>query len=83
MNELTKIRRVMGKVVPDGFPMMLLVLDGSTGPNAFGDKLQFAAATGVSALWRSPARWHGQGQCGHPVSLISLRSCEVYRAGRV
>lgn len=50
MNELTKIKRVMQKVIPDGPHEVLLVLDGSTGQNAFEQAKQFTAATEVSAL---------------------------------
>ena len=50
MNELTKIRRVMQKIVPDAPDEVLLVLDGSTGQNAFEQAKQFTAATEVNAL---------------------------------
>lgn len=50
MNELTKIKRVMQKVVPDAPHEVLLVLDGSTGQNAFEQAKQFTAATEVTAL---------------------------------
>ena len=50
MNELTKIRRVMQKVIPEAPQEVLLVLDGSTGQNAFEQAKQFTAATEVSAL---------------------------------
>ncbi len=50
MNELSKIRRVMQKVVADAPHEVLLVLDGSTGQNAIGQAKQFTAATQVSAL---------------------------------
>lgn len=50
MNELTKIRSVMKKVVPDAPHEVLLVLDGSTGQNAFEQAKQFTAATEVTAL---------------------------------
>lgn len=50
MNELTKIKRVMQKVVPDAPQEVLLVLDGSTGQNAFEQARQFTAATEVNAL---------------------------------
>jgi fused signal recognition particle receptor len=50
MNELTKIKRVMQKVMPDAPHEVLLVLDGSTGQNAFEQAKQFTAATEVSAL---------------------------------
>jgi fused signal recognition particle receptor len=50
MNELTKIRRVMQKVIPDAPHEVLLVLDGSTGQNAVEQAKQFTAATQVTAL---------------------------------
>lgn len=50
MNELSKIRRVMEKVIPDAPHEVLLVLDGSTGQNAFEQAKQFTAATEVNAL---------------------------------
>ncbi len=50
MNELTKIKRVMQKVIPDAPHEILLVLDGSTGQNAFEQAKQFTAATEVNAL---------------------------------
>lgn len=50
MNELTKIKNVMGRVVPDTPHEVLLVLDGSTGQNAFEQAKQFTAATEVTAL---------------------------------
>lgn len=50
MNELSKIKRVMQKVLPDAPHEVLLVLDGSTGQNAFEQAKQFTAATEVSAL---------------------------------
>lgn len=50
MTELTKVKRVMQKVVADAPHDVLLVLDGSTGQNAFEQAKQFTAATEVSAL---------------------------------
>ena len=50
MNELSKIRRVMQKVIPDAPHEVLLVLDGSTGQNAVEQARQFTAATQVTAL---------------------------------
>jgi fused signal recognition particle receptor len=50
MNELTKVKRVMQKVVADAPHDVMLVLDGSTGQNAFEQAKQFTAATEVSAL---------------------------------
>ena len=50
MNELTKIKRVMEKVIPETPNDVLLVLDGSTGQNAFEQAKQFTAATEVTSL---------------------------------
>lgn len=50
MNELTKVKKVMQKVVPDAPHEILLVLDGSTGQNAYEQAKQFVAATEVNAL---------------------------------
>lgn len=50
MNELSKIKRVMNKVVPEAPHEILLVLDGSTGQNAYEQAKQFAAATDINAL---------------------------------
>ena len=50
MNELTKIRNVMGKVIPGAPHEVMLVLDGSTGQNAFEQARQFTQATQVTSL---------------------------------
>lgn len=50
MNELTKIKNVMGRIVPDAPHEVLLILDGSTGQNAFEQAKQFTAATEVTGL---------------------------------
>ena len=50
MNELSKIKRVIQKVIPDAPHEVLLVLDGSTGQNAFEQARQFTGATQVNAL---------------------------------
>ncbi len=50
MNELTKVKKVMQKVVPDAPHEILLVLDGSTGQNAYEQAKNFVAATEVNAL---------------------------------
>lgn len=50
MDELTKVRRVMQKLIPDAPHEILLVLDGSTGQNAIEQAKQFTAATDVNAL---------------------------------
>ena len=50
MNELTKVKRVMQKIIPDAPHEILLILDGSTGQNAFEQAKQFTKATDVNAL---------------------------------
>ena len=50
MNELTKIKKVMQKVVPEAPDEILLVLDGSTGQNAYEQAKQFIKATDVTSL---------------------------------
>ena len=50
MTELSKIKRVMEKVIPEAPHEVLLVLDGSTGQNAFEQARQFTAATNVTAM---------------------------------
>ena len=50
MNELSKVKRVMQKVVPDAPHEVLLVLDGSTGQNAMEQAKQFTKATEVNSL---------------------------------
>lgn len=50
MNELTKIKKVMSKVIPDAPHEVLLILDGSTGQNAFEQAKQFTGATEVTAI---------------------------------
>ncbi len=50
MNELTKIRNVIRKVVPDGPHDVMLILDASTGQNAFAQAKEFSRATDITAL---------------------------------
>ena len=50
MNELSKIKQVMQKIIPNAPQEVLLVLDGSTGQNAFEQAKQFTKATEVTAL---------------------------------
>ena len=50
MNELSKIKNVMKKVIPEAPHEILLILDGSTGQNAFEQAKQFTKATEVNAL---------------------------------
>ena len=63
MNELTKIKRVMQKVVPEAPHEILLVLDGSTGQNAFEQAKQFIAATEVNALALDEIGWYCKRRC--------------------
>ena len=50
MNELSKIRKVLQKVIPDAPHEILLILDASTGQNAFEQARQFTSATEVNAI---------------------------------
>ena len=50
MNELSKIKRVMDKIIPESPHEVILVLDGSTGQNAFEQAKQFSSATDVNSL---------------------------------
>jgi fused signal recognition particle receptor len=50
MNELSKIKRVMERIVPDAPHEVLLILDGSTGQNAFEQAKQFTSSAGITAL---------------------------------
>ncbi|MBR1711921.1 MAG: signal recognition particle-docking protein FtsY [Alloprevotella sp.] len=80
MNELTKIKNVMKKVVPDAPHEILLVLDGSTGQNAFEQAKQFIKATDVTALAITKLDGTAKGgvvlgishQLGVPVKYIGL-----------
>ena len=80
MNELTKIKNVMKKVVPEAPQEILLVLDGSTGQNAFEQAKQFVKATDVSALAITKLDGTAKGgvvlgishQLGVPVKYIGL-----------
>lgn len=80
MTELSKIKRVMEKVVPGAPHEVLLVLDGSTGQNAFEQAKQFTAATSVTALAITKLDGTAKGgvvigisdQFGIPVKYIGL-----------
>ena len=75
MNELTKIKNVMKKVIPDAPHEILLVLDGSTGQNAFEQAKQFTAATEVNALAVTKLDGTAKGISDHfriPVKYIGL-----------
>ena len=62
MNELSKVKRVMDRVVPEAPHEVLLVLDGSTGQNAFEQAKQFSQATEVTSLGRYQTRWYCKGR---------------------
>ena len=68
MNELSKIKRVMQKVLPEAPHEVLLVLDGSTGQNAFEQAKQFIAATEVSAFSCNQIRWNCKRWCSIGIS---------------
>ena len=80
MNELAKIKKVMKKVVPDAPHEVLLVLDGSTGQNAFEQAKQFAETTDINALAITKLDGTAKGgvvlgishQLGVPVKYIGL-----------
>jgi fused signal recognition particle receptor len=50
MNELSKIKRVMEKIIPEAPHEVILILDGSTGQNAFEQARQFTSSSGITAL---------------------------------
>ena len=80
MNELTKIRNVMGKVIPGAPHEVMLVLDGSTGQNAFEQARQFTQATQVTSLTITKLDGTAKGGCvvavkqrlGLPVRFIGV-----------
>lgn len=69
MNELTKIKNVMKKVVPTAPNDVMLVLDGSTGQNAFEQARQFTKATEVTSL--AITKLDGTAKGGFVVSLCN------------
>lgn len=70
MNELTKIRNVMRKVVPDAPHEVLLVLDGSTGQNAFQQAKEFARATDITSL--AVTKLDGTAKGGVVVGIVDM-----------
>lgn len=82
MNELTKIKNVMKKVVPDAPHEVLLVLDGSTGQNAFEQAKQFTAATEVNAL--AVTKLDGTAKGGVVIRYFGSfpYPCQIHRLGR-
>ena len=70
MNELTKIRNVMRKVIPDAPHEVLLVLDASTGQNAFQQAKEFSRATDISAL--AITKLDGTAKGGVVIGVVDL-----------
>ena len=81
MNELTKIKDVMKKVVPHAPHEVLLVLDGSTGQNAFEQAKQFTLATEVTALAITKLDGTAKGGVGHRYFRSIPDSCEIHWSG--
>ena len=79
MNELTKIRNVMRKVVPDAPHEVLLVLDASTGQNAYQQAKQFAAATDITAL--ALTKLDGSAKGGVVVGIVDQMKIPVKLIG--
>lgn len=79
MNELTKIRNVMRKVVPDAPHEVLLVLDASTGQNAYQQARQFAAATDITAL--ALTKLDGSARGGVVVGIVDQMKVPVKLVG--
>ena len=79
MNELTKIRNVMRKVVPDAPHEVLLVLDASTGQNAFQQAKQFSAATDITAL--ALTKLDGSAKGGVVVGIVDQMKIPVKLIG--
>lgn len=68
MNELTKIRNVCGKVIPDAPHEVMLILDASTGQNAFQQAKEFARATTISSI--TVTKLDGTAKGGVVVGLV-------------
>lgn len=79
MNELTKIRNVMRKVIPDAPHEVLLVLDASTGQNAYQQAKQFAAATDITAL--AVTKLDGSARGGVVVGIVDQMKVPVKYVG--
>ena len=79
MNELTKIRSVMQKVIPGAPHEVLLVLDGSTGQNAYEQARQFAQATQVTAL--AITKLDGTAKGGVVIGISDLMNIPVRYIG--
>ena len=79
MNELTKIRNVMRKVIPNAPHEVLLVLDASTGQNAFQQAKEFARATDITAL--AVTKLDGTAKGGIALAISSQLGLPIYRIG--
>lgn len=79
MNELTKIRSVIGKVIPEAPHEVLLVLDASTGQNAFQQASEFARATKISSL--AVTKIDGTAKGGVVVGLVDRFNVPVKYLG--
>lgn len=79
MNELTKIRNVMRKVIPDAPHEVMLVLDASTGQNAYQQAKQFAAATDITAL--ALTKLDGSAKGGVVVGIVDQMKVPVKFVG--
>lgn len=79
MNELTKIKNVMKKILPEAPNEVLLVLDGSTGQNAYEQAKQFTLATEVNALAITKLDGTAKGGCGYRYIRPVQDPCEIYR----
>ena len=82
MNELTKIRNVMAKVIPGAPHEVMLVLDGSTGQNAFEQARQFTQATQVTSLAITKLDGTAKGRRGDRYQRPVPYSGALHRRGR-
>ncbi|MCS3871260.1 fused signal recognition particle receptor [Chryseobacterium ginsenosidimutans] len=82
MNELSKIKRVMQKVIPDAPHEILLVLDGSTGQNAFEQAKQFHGCNRSKCFSGNKIRRNSKRRCGNRHLRSVPDSCEIYRCRR-
>ena len=82
MDELSKIKRVMQKVVPDAPHDVMLVLDGSTGQNAFEQAKQFTAATEVTSMAITKLDGTAKGGVVLGISRPVQNTGTLYRTGR-
>ena len=81
MNELTKIKNVMKKVVPDAPHEVLLVLDGSTGQNAFEQAKQFTAHFTLQQFLTERRTVHGNKALFAPLTIIMYGLCKYFFSG--